>query len=91
LLNIRYLIYFNPNKVLYLKINKSLARNFIAMLFYFKIGYIAPSNLFKIALIVIKLILFLSKLLSLIKKNYCFIKLKVACLVYVYRRLKVIL
>jgi hypothetical protein len=91
LLNIRYLVYFNPDKVLYLKINKSLARGFAVMLFYFKIGYIALSNLFKIALIAIKLILFFSKLLSLIKKNYCFIKLEVACLIYICRRLKVIL
>jgi hypothetical protein len=91
LLNTRYLIYFNPNKVPYLKIDKSLARNFAIMLFYFKIGYIAPSNLFKIILIAIKLILFFSKLLSLTKKNYCLIKLKVACLVYAYRRLKVML
>jgi hypothetical protein len=85
LLNIKYLIYFNPDKVLYLKINKLLAYNFVVMLFYFKIGYIILANLLKIALIVIKLILFLSKLLSLAKKNYYLIKLKVACLIYIYR------
>jgi hypothetical protein len=40
------------------------------MLFYLKIRYIILLNLFKIALIIVKLILFFSKLLSLAKKNY---------------------
>ena len=91
MLNTRYLIYFNPNKVPYLKINKLLVCGFVIMLFYFKIGYIILANLLKIALIAIELILFFSKLLSLAKKNYCLIKLEVACLIYTCCRLKVIL
>ena len=91
MLNTKYLIDFNPNKFFYLKINKLLACNFTAILFYFKIGYIALLNLLKIALIVIKLILFFSKLLGLTKKNYRLIKLEVTCFIYIYYRLKVIL
>jgi hypothetical protein len=83
LLNTKYLVYFSPDKVPYLKIDKLLARGFAIMLFYFKIGYITLANFLKIILIAIKPILFLSKSLSLIKKNYRLIKLKVACLIYI--------
>jgi hypothetical protein len=46
-------------------------------------------NLFKIALIIIKPIFFLNKLLGLIKKHYYFIELEVACFIYTYYCLQV--
>ena len=50
-------------------------------MFYLKKDYKVPIDLAKIALIVVKLIMFLSKLLKSIKKNYYLIKLKVVYLI----------
>jgi hypothetical protein len=76
--------------VIYIKINILITRGFRVILFYLKKNYKILVNLLKIAFIAIKLILFISKLLSPIKKNYYLTKLKIACLVYTYYRLRVI-
>jgi hypothetical protein len=49
--------------------------------FYLKKDYKVPINLVKIALIVVKLIMFLSKLLKSAKKNYYLTKLEVVYLI----------
>jgi hypothetical protein len=50
-------------------------------MFYLKKDYKVFINLVKIVLIVVKLIIFLSKLLRSVKKNYYLIKLEVIYLV----------
>jgi hypothetical protein len=87
LLILKFLIYFSLNRVFYIKINSLLKYNFKIIIFYFKVNYQLLKDFIKIAFIIIKLILFLNKLLNLIKYNYYFIKFKIIYLIYIYRRL----
>jgi hypothetical protein len=89
LLDPRFLIYHDPGKVIYTKIDVLNIRGFGIMLFYLKEDYKVPKDLSKISAIVVQPILFLSKLLSPVEKNYYLIELEVAYLVYTCRRLRI--
>jgi hypothetical protein len=83
----RFLIYYNPEKVIYIKIDTSNTCSFGIILFYLKEDYKISKDLVKISSIVVQSILFFSKLLSPVEKNYYLIELEVACLIYTYYRL----
>jgi hypothetical protein len=67
--------------VLYLKINGLIKRGFGVIVFYLEKDYKVLIDLAKIASIIVKPIMFLSKSLGSAKKNYYLIELEVACLV----------
>jgi hypothetical protein len=87
----KFLVHFDPDRVLFLKIDGSLERGFGAMIFHTKEGYVVPRDKSKIAQTAVQPIMFLSKLLSPAEKNYHPTELEVACLVYTCRKLRVMI
>jgi hypothetical protein len=81
LLLTKFLVYFDLNYVLYLKINGLIKQGFSIIVFYLEKDYKVLTDLAKIASIAVKLIMFLSKLLGNAKKNYHLTKLEVIYLV----------
>jgi hypothetical protein len=81
LLLTKFLVYFNLNYILYLKINRLIKQGFGIIIFYLKKNYKVLTDLVKITSIIVKPIMFLSKLLENTKKNYHLIKLKVIYLI----------
>jgi hypothetical protein len=67
--------------MLYLKIDGSIKRGFGVIVFYLEKDYKVLIDLVKIILIIVKPIMFLSKLLESAKKNYYLIELEVICLI----------
>ena len=81
LYNERKLVYYNPNKQLYVKLD-ILADGFRVIVFYLKDSYtINKSDLVKLLSTAIKPILFISKILGPIEKRYWPIEIEVVCLV----------
>jgi uncharacterized protein YybS (DUF2232 family) len=76
---------------LFLKIDVSNKRGFSIIAFYLKEQYTVLADLAKISSIAIQPILFLSKLLGPIEKNYRLTELEVTYLVYTAHRLRVML
>jgi hypothetical protein len=77
----KFLVYFNPACVLYLKIDGSIERGFGVIVFHLEKDYKVPIDLAKITLIVVKPIMFLSKSLGSAEKNYYPMELEVVYLV----------
>jgi hypothetical protein len=84
----RFLIYFSPEKILFLNLDASVERGFAVMVFHLMPGVQPTEITAKLSVEHIQPVIFISKLLSTTEKRYHATELEVAGLVWACRKLR---